>query len=86
MLGYWNKPEETAEAFRGGRFHTGGHEHTLAIKVGHDHQEAAVLLADDMSGRYAAVVEVDDGTCRAVPDGTFWWEWLRVEEGSSTEE
>ena len=23
MKGYWNKPEETAEAFRGGRFHTG---------------------------------------------------------------
>jgi long-chain acyl-CoA synthetase len=23
MKGYWNKPEATAEAFRGGRFHTG---------------------------------------------------------------
>jgi long-chain acyl-CoA synthetase len=23
MKGYWNKPEETEEAFRGGRFHTG---------------------------------------------------------------
>ncbi len=38
MKGYWNKPEETADAFRGGRFHTGD--------IGYLDQDGFLTLVD----------------------------------------
>ena len=38
MKGYWKKPEETADAFRGGRFHTGD--------IGYLDQDGFVTLVD----------------------------------------
>ena len=54
FAGYWGRPDATAEAFRGGWFHTGdlgrrrrrGFHHSGGPQEGHDHQRRGERLPD----------------------------------------
>ena len=49
------------------RFHSCGHCHPFAVKIGHYHQEALILLANEVRDRNPHVVKIQCGRVRCPP-------------------